>query len=191
MKDAAVRKALDRTILAIYLLALTVLMTAPISGSGGLRLLGIAADKWVHFGLFCGLGALLRWNLAASRHPWMAAALASIAVGVLTEAAQGVIAYRSASWSDLYADLAGTVLGVVAMTKIISLPRPEKVAGATVMLLGLGVAGLFVLADLIGLGNNQGFGPTQLSGTLLGILVAAGGAGIFVLGRPPPRSRAT
>lgn len=176
------RKGLDRIILATYLAALFIMMVVPISAQGNLRFLGIGADKWVHFCMFCGLAALFRWNLGG-RYPWLGATVASVSVAVLTEAVQSAISYRSASWSDLYADVGGIALGVAAMSKIMALPRPEKVAGATVTMLGVGVAGLFVLADVLGLGENQGFGPTQLGGTLLGVVVAAGGLGISVLGR--------
>jgi VanZ family protein len=185
VKDSIIRERLDRAVLAIYLAALIIFMAVPVSRSDYLWFLNIGAGTWAHCGVFCGLAALLCWNFAGTRHPWLAAAGVSLLVAIVTEAAQGAISYRSASWQDFLADAAGIVLGVAAMSKIMSRPQPGKAAGMIVTGLGLGVAALFLAADLIGFGDAQQFGPAQVSGAVLGILVAAGGLGIYALGRAP------
>jgi VanZ family protein len=185
VKDWVLRKGLDRAVLAVYLAALIIFMAVPVSSSDYLWFLNIGAGKWAHFGVFCGLAALFCWNFADIRYPSLGAAGASAAIAILTEAAQGAISYRSASWPDLLADAAGIIVGVAVMTRIMSRPQPGRVAGVIVTGLGLGVAALFLAADLIGFGDAQQFGPAQVSGAVLGILVAAGGLGIYALGRAP------
>ena len=185
MKDWVLRKGLDRAVLAIYLGALLIFMAVPVSRSDYLWFLNIGAGKWAHFSVFCGLAALLCWNFAGTRYPWRAAAGVSLLVAIVTEAAQGVISYRSASWQDFLADVAGIVVGVAIMSRVMSRPQPGKAAGMMVTALGLGVAALFIAADLLGFGNDRQFGPAQVGGAVMGVLVAAGGLGIYALGREP------
>lgn len=183
LKGSTMRNSLDRMILAVYLIALITLLLAPVTVDGRYQLLNIGGDKWVHFGLFSGLAGLFRWNLPKSRRPLLFAFVATFAVSVFTELAQSVTSYRSASLGDLGADLIGGLVGVLVMSRIMSRPRPERTVGAIVTLLGLGIGALFVLADVIGVGTTQTFGPTQMTGSFLGALIAFGGIGIYVMGR--------
>ena len=55
--------------------------------------------------------------------------------------------------------------------------------GLLVTMLGLMVGALFVLADVIGVGTNNYFGPLQIIGTALGALIIVGGVWVCVRSR--------
>lgn len=181
VKTAVALLRLDRLWLAIYLIALLGLLLFPISGPV-FRFLDIPADKWMHLALFGGLAVFLRWNLSANRHVVLVSIGAAFVVAAATEAAQGLLAYRSPELWDLLADLLGATLGALAMNRIVSSPVLVKMAGLLVAALGVAIGTFFVLADVIGVGYNSLFGPTQMVGTALGVLITVGGVGVYLKG---------
>ena len=181
MKTAIAIWTIDRVLLAIYLVALLVLLIAPIPGPE-YRLLGIGADKWMHFALFGGLAVLLRWNLSTSRHAVFVCIGAASVVAGATEIVQSLVDYRSAELWDLLAGVLGATLGAVVTNQIVSSPVLQKIVGLLVVILGLILAAVFVFADLIGVGQSSPFGTLQIIGTALGALITAGGIGIYVKG---------
>jgi hypothetical protein len=44
-----------------------------------------------------------------------------------------------------------------------------------VLIIGIGLLVASVLADVIGIGNDVGFGPQQTTGTIVGVLITAVG----------------
>lgn len=144
--------------------------------------LGVGADKWMHIALFFGLAALIRWNWYSRRYGILASLVLACLVAVLTEAAQSLVAYRSADMWDLVAGFLGASLGAVCMNPIVSSPVPERWAGLFVVVLGSMVSGLFILADMIGVGTSSLFGTTQILGTVLGSLLILGGVMIYARG---------
>ena len=50
-----------------------------------------------------------------------------------------------------------------------------KIVGVVLIVVGLVGSILSVLADTIGIGSNPGFGPTQIAGAIVGVLLAAMG----------------
>ena len=178
MKAVVALRKLDRLLLAIYLFAMLGLLMFPIGGPE-FRFLGIEADKWMHVVLFGGLAVFLRWNLSANRHAVSVSVGAAFVVAATAEVSQSLVAYRSAESWDLLAGLLGAILGAVGMNQILSFPVPEKLVGILVTLLGLMVGTLFVLADLIGVGQNDLFGIVQMAGTALGALILVGGIGVY------------
>lgn len=172
---------LDRILLAVYLIALLGLLMFPIAGPK-FRLFGIGADKWMHVALFGGLAIFFVWNLSANRHAMFISISAAFVVAGATEIAQGLVTYRSAEWWDLLAGLLGATLGAMSMNRIVSSPRLEKSVGLLVAILGLMVGALFVLADVIGVGQNNLFGTAQMAGTALGALISVGGIGVYLKG---------
>ena len=62
------------------------------------------------------------------------------------------------------------------MDRILASPQPDRRAG---VLLGLMVGLPSMLVDVIGAGNRAQFGPTQVVGTLLGMLLALGGIVVY------------
>ena len=122
---------LDRLLLAIYLIALLVILMFPIPGSE-YQLFSVGVDKWMHAALFGGLAVFLRWNLSADRHAVLVSVGAAFVVAVATELAQGLVVYRSAELLDLLAGLVGAILGAVSMNRILSSPMPEKRVGLLV-----------------------------------------------------------
>ena len=112
---------MNRLVLAIYCVALLILVLFPFEGPG-FRLLGIESDKWMHFALFGGLAVLSRWNLSENRHAVFVAVDAACVVAAATEVAQGLVAYRSAEFMDLVAGLLGALIaagGVGVYAKVI------------------------------------------------------------------------
>jgi VanZ family protein len=172
---------LHRVLLGIYVIALLGLLMFPIAGPE-YRLLNIGTDKWMHVALFGGLAVFLRWNLAATRHAVLVSIGAAFVIAVATEVAQGFVAYRSAELWDILAGFLGAMLGAVTMNRIVLSPVPEKPIGFLVGSLGLMVAVLFVLADVIGVGTSNRFGTVQLAGTVLGGLITTGGIWVYVTG---------
>jgi hypothetical protein len=161
---------MNRLVLATYCVALLMLLLFPFAGPG-FRLLGVESDKWMHFALFGGLAVLLRWNLSENRHAVFVAVGAAFVVAAATEVAQGLLAYRSAEFMDL-----------VSTDRILSSTVLQRLLGLIVAVLGLMVGTFFLLADRIGVGDSGQFGPVQIAGLALGVLIAAGGVGVHVKG---------
>lgn len=76
------------------------------------RLLGPWADEVAHGALFFGMAYLLLGAIGGKRGRLGYAFLLAVAYGALTEWMQQRIAGRTASWSDLLADVAGALVGV-------------------------------------------------------------------------------
>ena len=171
----------NRALLAIYLIALLGLLMIPFSGPEN-DLFGIETDKLVHVVLFAGLAMLLRLNLTAKQHAVMLSIAAAFVVVVATEAAQGLVKYRSAELMDVLAGFLGATLGAVGMNRIVSSPVFEKWVGVLVIILGLMVGALFLLADVIGVGDRSVFGLVQMAGMALGAVMAARGFAIYMKG---------
>ncbi len=174
LKSVTASRKIDRFALAIYFAALLGLLMLPISGTE-FGLLGIGSDKWIHVVLFGGLAVLLRWNLSESRHPLLISVGAAFAIIVATEVAQGLIAYRSAESWDVLAGLVGAILGAASADRILSSAALQKLLSPVVVTMGLMVGVFFLLADVIGVGNNAKFGILQIAGVILGALIALGG----------------
>lgn len=179
MKPATVALNLDRILLAIYLVALFGLLTFPVALPNS-HLLGIGADKYLHVVLFAGLALLLRWNLSANRYAVAISILVASAVAAATEIGQGFVAYRSADPWDFAAGVIGATLGAVGANRILASPSPRRTAGVVMAILGMMVGALFLLADLIGVGESRVFGTLQLAGTALGALISLGGIVVFI-----------
>ena len=169
---------IERILLALYLIALVGLLVLPVSGVS-FEFLGVRSDKWIHIVLFAGLAALMRWN-AEGRHPMMLALALALVVVVATELIQGVINYRSAEAADVFAGALGSAIGVATMHKIIVSTVLRRLIGLFVAALGSMVAILFVLADVIGVGDQHYFGAMQMAGSLLGVIIAGVGVKIFL-----------
>jgi hypothetical protein len=60
----------------------------------------------------------------------------------------------------------------------------QKASGAFLLVLGLVLLVLSLLADIIGVGANPGFGYRQIIGVILGVIAII--RGIFILKRYPP-----
>ena len=178
---AAAFFAIDRLVLAAYMIALLGLLLFPLVGPG-FSFLGIESDKWMHIVLFAGLAILLRWNLSARRHPLFASFAVGFAVAAATEVAQGLVAYRSAEFLDLVAGMFGTVLGATIGDRILLSPFVRRLLGLLVVMLGLMVSALFLMADVIGIGDNKQFGLTQLGGMVLGATITFGGVKVYLTG---------
>jgi len=169
---------LDRNLLAIYLVALIALLLLPIS-EPKFKLLHIHSDKWMHAALFGGCAIMLRWNLDSRRFA------TSISIGITAilaacmEIVQGFTTYRDAEWADILAGAVGGVIGVFVMNRILASSHPDRRAGTLIVLLGLMVAAASLLADVIRAGNRVHFGPTQVTGTVLGILLVLGGIAVY------------
>ena len=180
-KSARLVLKLDRLLLALYLVALIGLLMLPISGAD--RLISIGGDKLIHVALFGGLSIFLRWNLSATRNAVVySVAIASVIV-VGTELAQSLVSYRSAELWDVAAGLVGAILGAVSMNRVMLSSTSDGFVGFLVTMLGLLVGALFVFADVIGVGTNNYFGPSQIVGTALGALIIAGGVWVCVRSR--------
>ena len=159
---------------------LALLMT-PVYGPS-FKFLGFGIDKYLHFALFGGLAVFLRWNLAARRFAVLIAVAVAFVVAAATEIFQGLVAYRTAEFLDLLAGLFGAILGAAVTNRIMSFPAPGKLIGIIVTIVGLSLITLFVLADMIGVGNADQFGALQMAGTALGAVVTAGGVLVYRAG---------
>jgi hypothetical protein len=62
--------------------------------------------------------------------------------------------------------------------EVIAMPS-GKVATIVVLVLGIGLLAASLLADVIGIGDNPGFGRQQTMGTIAGVAVAI--VGLFLL----------
>lgn len=182
LKSTMAIRDIDRILLAMYLVALFVLLMLPISGTE-VQLRGIGSDKLVHVALFGGLAVLLRWNLSEWRHALLVSIGIACFFAALTEIAQGFVGYRSAEWPDLLAGLIGAVLGATSADRILSSAALQKLLGPIVVFLGLMVGAFFLLADVIGVGNSNQLGYLQIAGMVIGALIAAGGTQLNAIGR--------
>ena len=55
--------------------------------------------------------------------------------------------------------------------------QTKKTASIALLVVGIGLLVASLLADVIGIGDNPGFGPQQTMGTVAGVLITA--AGLF------------
>ncbi len=53
--------------------------------------------------------------------------------------------------------------------------RGDKTAAIVLLLVGIGLLGASLLADVIGIGDNPGFGRQQTAGATAGVVIAAVG----------------
>jgi VanZ family protein len=119
------RTTLRRTLLAVYVLAVTFLMVAPI------RAPQLAAeipesDKLVHVGVFGLMTGLIWWNLEGRQRGrifW--AAVLATGFAVLVECVQSFVPYRSADPLDAAAGLAGALACAVVLARALRDGRPE------------------------------------------------------------------
>ena len=176
VKSILARWRIEQLLLAFYLVALLGLLMFPIDGRD-FQFLGIQSDKWVHIALFCGLAMLLRWNYSDSRNGLIISVGIAFGVVAVTEAGQGLVAYRSAELWDIVAGFFGAIVGATSVDRIMSSPVLQKLLGPIVALLGLMVSAFFLLADVIGVGKGA-FGALQITGIVLGVLIALGGLAV-------------
>lgn len=97
-----------------YLLALAVLMWAPLNGLGiplDNYILGLRADHLLHASVFLPC-VLFLWDL--SRSKWLVW-IVSIAIGLFTEGVQWLLPYRGFDVNDLVANAVGVTVGAVVM----------------------------------------------------------------------------
>ena len=59
----------------------------------------------------------------------------------------------------------------------------NKTAPILVLVIGIGLLVLSLLADVIGLGANPGFGPRQTMGTIVGVIITAAGLYLTLKGK--------
>ncbi len=62
--------------------------------------------------------------------------------------------------------------------------QADKTASIILLVAGLGLLGASLLADVLGIGDDAGFGMQQTMGTIAGIGMAA--VGLFLTLRTPP-----
>jgi len=172
---------IEQLLLITYFLALFGLLIFPVAGSE-FQLFGFGSDKWMHIALFGGFAVLLRWNLANARHAWLVSVWVALAIAVLIENTQGLVEYRSAELWDVLAGLIGAVLGATVVGRVVLSPMLRRLLGSLVILLGIMVGTFFLLADVIGIGDANQFGPIQVGGTSLGTLIVTGGVRVFLKG---------
>jgi hypothetical protein len=183
VKVVAALWKIDRLLLATYLIALWGLLMIPIAGPD-YGFFGIGIDKWMHIALFGGLAVFVRWNLTTVRHTVLYSIGAAFLVAAATEAAQGLLSYRSMDFLDLLAGTLGAMVGTIVMHRILMSPVPQKAVGSLVFTLGLMICGLFFLADVIGVGSNDQFGKVQIAGSALGAIIVAGGIWVYAKDLP-------
>ena len=170
--------SLNRDLLAIYLIAVLGLLLLPISVPN-YAVIGIKADKLVHVALFAGMASLMRWNISGKRYASVLTLAFVLFVILFTEAAQSFMIYRSGDWGDVIAGSIGALFGVVAMNRIMSSASPEKLIGVLVSILGAMIITLSLFVDLIRPNGQYHFGPAQIIGTILGVLLVAGGTAVY------------
>lgn len=169
-------------LLAIYCVALAAVMVLPVDADAG-DLLDIGMDKWAHLALFGGLAALLQWNLGVGLRAMAIAFVATSFFAWAIEIVQGMLAHRSASMMDLAAGMLGAILGAATTNRVLRFERPERIIGIGVAVLGAIIGAIFTMADVIGVGDASGrFGALQAGGLSLGLLIAAGGLRVFLVG---------
>ncbi len=169
---------LDRILLVVYIVTSLGLLLYPIAGPSR-DLLGIGTDKWLHLLLFAGLAVFLRWSAAQYSYPNAITILAAFLFAFATEAAQGLVVYRSADFWDVIAGLVGAMIATAGIDRLMALPKPERPLGVIIIGAGLIMSTLFLVADIIGVGSNDFFGITQLVGTLVGCGITLGGIVVY------------
>ena len=172
---------LDRNLLTVYLVALLALFLLPISGPQ-FSLLDIESDKWTHVGLFAGLCMLVRWNLESVPKATLISVAATVMFAAAIEGIQSLLAYRSAEWADLLAGSVGALLGVAVTNRVLSSSAPDKPFGILIIILGIMAGVISALADVIGVSRQDQFGPYQLAGIVLGVVIVAGGIRVYKKG---------
>ncbi len=63
----------------------------------------------------------------------------------------------------------------------------NKTAAIILLLVGIGLLGASLLADVIGIGDNPGFGRQQTAGTTAGVVIAA--AGLYLTLKASPSAQ--
>ena len=165
----------DRLLLLIYLTALIGLLFFPIGGPD-FRWLGLDSDKWMHIVLFGGLAVMLRWNLVGFRRAFLISVGVASIFAASTELVQALLVYRSAEFQDFLAGLLGALLGGAFAHFVLSSVKLQRLLGLIVSLLGIMIGILFLVADLIGIGDGSRVGMIQIGGMAFGGLIALGGA---------------
>jgi len=165
----------DRLLLLVYFAALIGLLFFPIGGPN-FRWLGLDSDKWVHLVLFGGLAVMLRWNLVEFRRAFLISVGVASVFAASTELVQALLAYRSAEFQDFLAGFLGAVLGGAFAHLVLSSVNLQRLLGLIVSMLGIMLGVLFLIADLIGIGDNSRIGMIQIGGMAFGGLIALGGA---------------
>ena len=165
----------DRLLLLIYLTALIGLLFFPIGGPD-FRWLGLDSDKWMHVVLFGGLAVMLRWNLDEFRRPFLISVGVTTVFAASTEFVQAPLVYRSAEFQDFLAGSLGALLGGAFAHFVLSSVNLQRLLGLIVSMLGIMIGILFLVADLIGIGDGSRVGMIQIGGAAFGGLIALGGA---------------
>jgi hypothetical protein len=165
----------DRILLLTYLAALIGLLFFPIGGPD-FRWLGLDSDKWMHIVLFGGLAVMLRWNLVEFRRAFLISVGVASIFAALTELVQALIVYRSAEFEDFLAGALGALLGGALAHFVLSSDKLQRLFGLIVSVLGIMIGILFLVADLIGIGDGSRVGLIQIGGMAFGSLIALGGA---------------
>ena len=62
--------------------------------------------------------------------------------------------------------------------------QSNKTSSIILLLVGVGLVGASLLADVIGIGDNPGFGRQQTAGTTAGVVIAAVGLYLTLKGSP-------
>lgn len=112
------RSAHRRIILGLYVVAVLVLMLAPIRQPRLVRSIP-DADKIVHAALFGLMAAVFWWNLAARRRGravWAVALATAFACAV--EILQAFVPYRSSDPLDAVAGLVGAVVAALVLVRL-------------------------------------------------------------------------
>ena len=165
----------ERILLLIYVTALFGLLFFPIGGPD-FRLLGLDSDKWMHAVLFGGLAVMLHWNLVEFRQAFLISVGVASIFAASTELVQAPLVHRSAEFQDFLAGLLGAVLGGAFAHFVLSSVTLQRLRGLMVSMLGIMIGILFLVADLIGMGDADRVGMIQIGGMAFGGLIALGGA---------------
>jgi len=165
----------ERILLLIYVTALIGLLFFPIGGPD-FRWLGLDSDKWMHFVLFGGLAVMLHWNLVEFRQAFLISVGVASIFAASTELVQAPLVHRSAEFQDFLAGLLGALLGGAFAHFVLSSVTLQRLLGLIVSMLGIMIGILFLVADLIGIGDADRVGMIQIGGMAFGGLIALGGA---------------
>ena len=165
----------DRILLLTYLTALIGLLFFPIGGPD-FRLLGLDSDKWTHFVLFGGLAVMLRWNFDDLPRAFLISVGVASIFAAATELVQTLLVYRGPEFQDFLAGSLGALLGGAFAQFVLSSVNLQRLLGMVVSMLGIMIGILFLVADLIGVGDGSRVGMIQIGGMAFGGLIALGGA---------------
>ena len=64
--------------------------------------------------------------------------------------------------------------------------KTSKTTAMIILIIGIGLLATSLLADVIGLGINPGFGPKQTTGTIVGVVIAGVGLFLWRKAKDPP-----